>query len=414
MRSRVGILLVAGMGLVLVAPGVSGSSGGTFSGISKHSICLGDDQRGGTPLGDSGIAIPDALGPIMPSCGGGGSGSGPEGGSSDPTCTLVECTLGQAQFWMRQLTQEEARRLLGLDESEPVETETSVSHPEKTPAPARDADRLKRLMALREPDQLLSLAPARDSGESGPAQAGRILGEPPADASGPTPQSTHAELLAPYSGGASSPIVLAAATLLALGALVPPAVSAYNHLTRDRVAKNELRRRILERLTQSPGLTRSELADAFRVHHTTIDHHLRILMRFALVSADGTGRNPRFFVREGSVPLRSRPAVSLLRSDLNVRFLRAAASWNVFRLSDVARRLGVSRSTASYRAAAFLQQGLVERRGSGFALTAQAQELLASPWMAAPAAAPTPMTAPLLAPVAVASSHPPALGASLA
>lgn len=243
--------------------------------------------------------------------------------------------------------------------------------------PVRDLDRVKKLAALRTPGQLF---PSRVL--VGIPPDGELDDRPPEDSfpaqgSGPDAATKPLGLLPAPQAGQSLEAVLAAAALLVVGALVPPAVASYNHLSRERVTRHAMRRKILDHIAGQPGATCGELARTLRVHYSTAEHHLRILRRFDLVLSSDRLPHRRYFPRDSRVPADGRPLIAALRRSKGQRLLDLADGRAAFRIGEAARQMGVSASTASYHMNRLLRWGLVERRGASYALSPRGREVLA-------------------------------------
>lgn len=152
----------------------------------------------------------------------------------------------------------------------------------------------------------------------------------------------------------------------------------YNRLTRARVDRNPLRRRVLDYVLAHPGTTCGEVAQAAGVHYTTAEHHLRILQRFRLIVCHAGPLGRRFFENGGRFPASMRSDLALLRNPANQAVLRAAGRPGGCCLSEVAALLGVTPSTAGYRIARLASAGLLARDARVYAVTPRGLAALAS------------------------------------
>lgn len=279
-------------------------------------------------------------------------------------------------------------------EAELEEPRFPIAHPTDLQPPRIEAPSLPPVQIS--PPALPEVPPAPDLGAAGLASASLSL--PPAGTEPPTHRGDAAAVPAPARGASvppgvgrdgpeparddarplltgsprpvvgpppSAPLGLALLVTLFLGSLaaLSPLLRLYTRLRPDRVLLNPIRRAIFDFVRSSPACSCMELARAVGVHHTTARRHLLTLARFGLVVAEGTPAGPRFFENHGRYRPDDRAALALLRRPENAAFLRAVASARRGRLTEVARCLGIAKSTASRRAAILERAGILARAG---------------------------------------------------
>lgn len=136
------------------------------------------------------------------------------------------------------------------------------------------------------------------------------------------------------------------------------------------ILDNALRRSLVERVRDRPGLNLREAAHALGVHPTTARHHARMLERAGRLVVVEEGRARLLFLPGG--PRRSAPAPRALRALEAIR--EGAAS-----PAALARVLDVPRGTAGSLLASLERMGLVAREEGAWRLTPRAREHLPPP-----------------------------------
>jgi predicted transcriptional regulator len=185
----------------------------------------------------------------------------------------------------------------------------------------------------------------------------------------------------PSNGGEPHPgtpgAFAAAAAVAAVGvALLNPVIALYTRLVKQRLLKNEVRRRLYEHVRSNPGAGSAEAARAVAVHITTAKRHLMVLHKFDFVTGIHTRAGPRYFENHGRFPTETAHDLLLLRRPENGEFLRALARTPGMGLSEIARSAGVAKSTASRRAGILLSARLIEKKDRGFVVTTRALDAL--------------------------------------
>lgn len=161
----------------------------------------------------------------------------------------------------------------------------------------------------------------------------------------PSNQVVHAALLAVVTVGALASVFF----------LLP----LYTRLDRGGLLDNRVRRGLHAHVLAAPGTTCAEAARAVGTHFTTAARHLRILERFGLIVAHPARAGPRYFENHGRYAPEARAALALLRQPQNAIFLREASRIPRVGITEIARRLGIAKSTASRRASLLREAGLL-------------------------------------------------------
>jgi DNA-binding MarR family transcriptional regulator len=162
--------------------------------------------------------------------------------------------------------------------------------------------------------------------------------------------------------GVSGPWTLTSpASLVAVGIAtlsLAPLYALYTRLARHRLLDHPTRAQLLGQVRLHPGANCGELARDVGVSYTTAERHLRTLVRFGFLASVRTPSGPRFF--DATQPSHDPHRTLLLRRHENRAFLHAAAREPHATLSTLGATLGISKSTASRRAAILRSAGLLE------------------------------------------------------
>ena len=115
-------------------------------------------------------------------------------------------------------------------------------------------------------------------------------------------------------------------------------------------------------LRERPGLAPADAARALGLDRTTVQYHLRRLVREGRAVTGAAARGPRYFPA-GAMPRAARGA--FLRAQEGAPLLDAIRAAPGCTQSDLARRLCVPRATLAWRLGRLRQEGLVTgtRRG---------------------------------------------------
>ncbi|HWG90346.1 MAG TPA: winged helix-turn-helix transcriptional regulator [Candidatus Thermoplasmatota archaeon] len=159
------------------------------------------------------------------------------------------------------------------------------------------------------------------------------------------------------------------AAALAVAALAPgwhpeaaaplAASAAYRRLTRDEVVTHAVRRDLLTRIEQAPGITVGALAASAALDYKTVSHHARVLADFRLVERHVDGRLNRLYPAGGLAhPLR--PLQEASATATAVALLRAVASEPGVHPALLARRLGLAKSTVKWHMDRLLERGILQ------------------------------------------------------
>lgn len=158
---------------------------------------------------------------------------------------------------------------------------------------------------------------------------------------------------------------LAAIGLSAACVLLP----LYSRIVRSRVLEQPARRAIHAHILANPGATTTELAAVARASFATAAWHLRVLVRHGFIAALPGTRGARYFENGGRFSPEDRARLALLRKPENAAFVRAVEAHPGLGVTEMARRLGLAKSTVSRRASILLAAGLLRHEGNGFART---------------------------------------------
>src|SRR5256885_8996568 len=147
--------------------------------------------------------------------------------------------------------------------------------------------------------------------------------------------------------------------LAALG----PLVFLYLRLRRDGALDHFVRGQLYAYIINRPGVTFSEVRDAFSLANGTATYHVAILQTLGFVSSRNDGRFRRYFAVE-----RAGQALGRKLSRLQYDVLLKTRELGAVTPSDVAKALGISRQRASYNLRRLLDAGLLaedsSRRGT--------------------------------------------------
>jgi len=171
---------------------------------------------------------------------------------------------------------------------------------------------------------------------------------------------------------ASSLVILCVFTAILLG---PPdlAIVLFGFLVPVRlrlsrgidVLDNFNRGRIFEHVMHHPGCSFSELKARLHLHNGNLAYHLAVLERLGFIRSVKDGWARRYTVQgaKDDVPL------CRLLGSTECRVLRVLVSKGPLAGIGIARELNISRQRAHYNLKRLLRRGLVERSGSGWAVT---------------------------------------------
>jgi predicted transcriptional regulator len=134
---------------------------------------------------------------------------------------------------------------------------------------------------------------------------------------------------------------------------------AANERVRRRLLSQESRRRVYEAICADPGIHLRELSRLVAQSLGNVEHHLQHLVRHGLVSSH-RGRNRCSYFPTGQVDARDARLLHLLRKEPCRTILTALADAPDQSTSEVAARLGLSSSTASYHLKRLKEEGLIE------------------------------------------------------
>ncbi|HVL87317.1 MAG TPA: helix-turn-helix domain-containing protein [Candidatus Thermoplasmatota archaeon] len=200
-------------------------------------------------------------------------------------------------------------------------------------------DASDELATAAETSPTVGLAPLASPSPASQADRNAAPGGPDADrAAGPT--------FLPSAASPAPPLAGPLPILVLLGALLLPAWLLYRRLCRNRALDQPTRRRILERLDESPGATAGALAAALAIDRDTAEHHLRVLRQFREVEERRVGARLRYF-RTGRMGSEAERMARLATANPSTRrVLSVLARDPSAPLAVVAQRAGLPKSTA--------------------------------------------------------------------
>lgn len=155
---------------------------------------------------------------------------------------------------------------------------------------------------------------------------------------------------------------LATPAFVALACL-PLALLLYHRITARRAAEQPQRHRILQLLREHPGCDVATLSRLLGLSYKSTSHHVRVLRRAGLIRVASHGR--RVIVSLTGSEERALRAV-ILEQPLRAAVAREVAGHPGIRQADLARRLGVGRSTLHRHVTTLRRAAVIEQRGHGF------------------------------------------------
>jgi predicted transcriptional regulator len=161
------------------------------------------------------------------------------------------------------------------------------------------------------------------------------------------------------------------------------------------------RRRILEEVAQRPGVSITDLAAVTGLGHTTVCHHLGVLLRRGLVLRERWGGSVRVF--PVSLSPTHRALVAIARSGRSGEVLRALATDPRSTPATLARQLGLHRQAVQWHLGRLEKAGVLrvdrEHRPYRLALTVRPDAVLRllGPGAGSAPAAPRAASVPALA-----------------
>lgn len=138
------------------------------------------------------------------------------------------------------------------------------------------------------------------------------------------------------------------------------AAAFFTRLTREDVRGHPARARLLDEVRRAPAVSTAALARSLGMNEGTALYHLRVLERAGLAKSLVAGRERRW-TEAGARPGTSLPAARR-------RVLDAVDAAPGSTLTEVARGVGLAKSTTHHHVAALARDGLVEPRRAGRAL----------------------------------------------
>lgn len=165
-------------------------------------------------------------------------------------------------------------------------------------------------------------------------------------------------------GGAAPEMLDAPAIGVAVAALVTAglaAVALYRRLSKDDILEHELRRRILDVVSDEPGVNASGLADRLDVCITTVLYHARVLAEADHLVVKRQGGEVRLVDPEAGCPA-TRETLCALRKPSKRAVIEALIDEPDATITSLADRLGRANSTVKKHVDDLVERGVVEDR----------------------------------------------------
>jgi len=143
-----------------------------------------------------------------------------------------------------------------------------------------------------------------------------------------------------------------------LAAALAPLLALYARLSREQVLDHPLRSALLAAVVARPGTTRAELARSHGVHYTTVEWHVRALLRAGLLTAHRNGAVTGLFENHGRYSADERRRALLLADGTNRFLVERRIADPTVRVVDLARELGLTKGAVSKRIAKLRAAGL--------------------------------------------------------
>lgn len=226
------------------------------------------------------------------------------------------------------------------------------------------------------------LPPRHDEGTPG-ARAEPLQGPASGAGDGVGPASLSGNLAEPAPGSGSAASVAGAAPdapwrepmLLSLSAaaLLLPFLALYRRVLQDTCLRNELRRRVLQRVREQPGVSIDRIARDEGCAYQTVRHHVRVLSSLGFLEPHREGGRVFLFENGGRYSLLDK-RLRVAEGTAAARVLCVVRAQPGCSPASVAIALGLSRSTVKFHLDRLAQRGLVraERAGSAVRLFASA------------------------------------------
>ncbi|HVL87920.1 MAG TPA: helix-turn-helix domain-containing protein, partial [Candidatus Thermoplasmatota archaeon] len=164
---------------------------------------------------------------------------------------------------------------------------------------------------------------------------------------------------------------VSSAALLGLALL-----ALYHRLRRSELLDNRVRARVLAHVREHPASTPTPVARALGVDVSTVRHHLRCLVRHGFLVERRLGPAAFYLENRGRSEEHDRWLARAAAGRRNLAFLAALARRPGASQKDLARALGLAKSTVSRRVEIVCQARWIERREGGLWLTAEGERVL--------------------------------------
>lgn len=219
------------------------------------------------------------------------------------------------------------------------------------------------------PEDIVAVSEGAHTGET--MRIGTRPDADPADRTRPAAQASPGQTSVPARGH----LPLLALAVLAL--IVPATLILYRRLSRDDILDNDIRQRTVELLRSRPGLTAGRAARILEVSDTTARYHLGLLEEFDHVETRDDGGRTRYYIA-GQLTKAEKRLARELRSKTRRQIVTRLLDDRAASPTELAARLGVTKSTVAYHLDRLREAGAVERRADGGAVTYRVPETVRS------------------------------------
>jgi predicted transcriptional regulator len=153
-------------------------------------------------------------------------------------------------------------------------------------------------------------------------------------------------------------------------ALFLAAAMLYSRLRERDVLGQDRRRAVFEFVKEHGASSATPLAEALGVHVTTAHYHLRVLQRHGLLVAIATRKGEVFAVANSATTPRTASGIACIEAGpKNVAFVRAVEQRPGMTQLELAKSLGLAKSTVSRRVNLLREAGWLDIREGRIELT---------------------------------------------
>lgn len=144
-----------------------------------------------------------------------------------------------------------------------------------------------------------------------------------------------------------------------------PVLWLYRRMTGEEILEHPTRRRIVDLIRSSPGLSAAEIARRLDADYDTIRYHVRRLEDCGKLVTRRPDGKIRYFANGGTHDRREIDVLSVLACDVRRRIVRSILDEDGLYAGEVADRADIARSTASHHLSTLQGAGVVERDRHG-------------------------------------------------